>query len=129
MARTGARNCVLVVDDDWLMRWSLTETLSEHGCRVVEATDASSAYAALAATTTEPDVVLLDLCLPDSESLDLLSSIHRRTPSSNIVLMSAFLTPDIDREARDRGAFEVMPKPFEMAALLDVVDRAEGCRQ
>jgi two-component system, NtrC family, nitrogen regulation response regulator GlnG len=123
MAHSGVRNRVLVVDDDWLMRWSLSETLSEHGCQVVEATDATSAYAALAA---DPDVVLLDLHLPDSQSLDLLSSIHRRTPLSNIVLMSAYLTPDIDREARDRGAFEVMPKPFEMTDLLDVVDRAEG---
>jgi DNA-binding NtrC family response regulator len=122
MAQTGARNRVLVVDDDWLMRWSLSETLSEHGCLVVEATDATSAYAALAG---DPDIVLLDLHLPDSQTLDLLSSIHLRTPSSNIVLMSAYMTPDIDREARDRGAFEVMPKPFEMNALLDVVDRAD----
>jgi len=124
MVNRPIRHCVLVVDDDSLMRWSLAETLSEHGCRVVEANDARAAYAALA-TMTEPDVVLLDLHLPDSQSLDVLSSIRERTRSSQLILMSAFVTPDIDREARSRGAFEVMTKPFELAAVLDAVDRAE----
>jgi DNA-binding NtrC family response regulator len=113
---------VLVVDDELLMRWSLTEMLSDHGCDVVEAVDARSAQAALDEAAT-PDVVLLDLQLPDAMTLDLLAAIHERTPA-RVVLMSGDITPDIDRDARERGAYDVLSKPFEMATLLSVVDRA-----
>jgi len=119
------RNRVLVVDDERLMRWSLSETLAEHGCDVVEASDATSAQAALSHAAT-PDVVLLDLQLPDSTTLDLLSSIHARIPASKVVLMSAYLTADIANDARRRGAYDVLSKPFDMSTVLTLVDRAAG---
>jgi DNA-binding NtrC family response regulator len=119
----GHRNRVLVVDDEHLMRWALAEMLLDHGCDVVEASDACSAQAALDEDVT-PDIVLLDLKLPDSTSLDLLSSIHERRPTSKVVLMSGEITPELARDARDRGAYDVLTKPFEMSTLLSVVDRA-----
>jgi DNA-binding NtrC family response regulator len=117
------RNRVLVVDDERLMRWSLTEVLHDHGCDVVEAADARDAQAVLDRDVS-PDVVLLDLDLPDSTTLDLLSAIRERMPASRVVLMSGDVTPDIDRDARQRGAYDVLSKPFEMSTLLSVVDRA-----
>jgi len=119
------RNRILVVDDERLMRWSLTETLEDHGCEVVQASDATSAQAALAHAGT-PDVVLLDLQLPDSTMLDFLSSIHAQIPTSKVVLMSSYMTPEIARDARSRGAYDVLAKPFDMSAVLTVVDRAAG---
>jgi len=70
--------------------------------------------------------VLLDLQLPDSTTLDLLSSIHARIPASKVVLMSAYLTADIANDARRRGAYDVLSKPFDMSTVLTLVDRAAG---
>lgn len=124
MGTADVRRRVLVVDDDRLMRWSLNETLSEHGCDVVEAPDAHGALLAINDAVFAPDVVLLDLHLPDSDNLDFLTSIAGRAHTPKIVVMSAFMSADIDREARARGAFDVLAKPFEIDTIVDVVARA-----
>ena len=115
---------VLVVEDEPLMRWALTEMLSEHACVVQEAVDAHSAHAALDDTATPPDVVLLDLNLPDSQDTAMVSSVREQAPSAKVVLMSAFLTPEIAHDARARGAFDVVAKPFDLTTVLAIVDRA-----
>ena len=62
---------VLIVDDEPLIRWSVSETLADHGCEVVETGDAHGAR--LAVGDDQPfDVVLLDYRLPDSDDLSLL---------------------------------------------------------
>src|SRR6266511_1816088 len=73
---------VLVVDDEFLIRWSVAETLAEHGYQVVEAGDALGACRALRDASHEFDVVLLDFRLPDSEDLSLLASIRERSPQT-----------------------------------------------
>ena len=123
VAVQGAGERVLVVDDDPLMRWALTELLTEHGCAVQEAADSGSAYTAFEDTVTRPDIVFLDLHLPDSQDVTTLSSVRVRAPSAKVVLMSAFLTPEIAREARARGAFDVLAKPFDLTTVLALVDR------
>ncbi|HZR26025.1 MAG TPA: response regulator [Vicinamibacterales bacterium] len=124
METCPVRSRVLVVDDDRLMRWSLHETLAGHGCQVLEASDARAAFQAIADSTIEPDVVLWDVHLPDSHDLELLSTIHEHSPVPKIVVMSSFMNADIDREARARGAFDVLTKPFEIEAVMDVIARA-----
>ena len=68
---------ILVVDDEWLMRWSVTEALNARGFAVSEAADARSAMLAF---EDGCDLVLLDLHLPDSQDLGVLSSIRRTSP-------------------------------------------------
>src|SRR5215470_18453875 len=72
---------ILVVDDEPLIRWSISETLGTAGHRVTEAEDAASALRALACMPP-PDVVLLDLRLPDSNDLRLLEKIHTIAPAA-----------------------------------------------
>lgn len=114
---------MLVVDDEPLMRWALTELLMEHGCAVREAVDRGSAHAALDDTAKLPEIVFLDLHLLDSHDVTTLSSVRERAPSAKVVLMSAFLTPAIASEARARGAYDVLAKPFDLTTVLAVVDR------
>lgn len=112
---------VLVVDDELLIRWSLSETLSDRGCAVVEAEDGQSAVRALTGDAEPPDVVLLDFRLPDSNDLSLLTRIVGLVPRGRVVLMTAYGTPEVAEAALQRGAFKVLHKPFEMqdvAALL-----------
>lgn len=112
---------VLVVDDDSLLRWSVVETLAHAGCAVEGAPDGASALRAIADAAAPFDVVLLDYRLPDSKDLSLLARVHHRSPSSALVFMTAFGTPDLVRAAEEFGACRVLPKPFEMADIEHVV--------
>jgi DNA-binding NtrC family response regulator len=115
---------ILVVDDEPLVRWSVSETLQESGCRVIEAGDAATALRAMAAPTLSADAVLLDLDLPDSRDLGLLSAIHTLAPAIPIILMTAHGSNEIFEEARRRGAFASLHKPFELGDLSPLIDQA-----
>jgi DNA-binding NtrC family response regulator len=104
---------VLVVDDELLIRWSLVETLEQAGHRVAEAADAASAVRAVA-VDSRFDVVVLDFRLPDSNDLNLLRTIKDASPTTAVVMMTAFGAPDIAAGARRLGAYCVVPKPFEV---------------
>ena len=114
---------VLVVDDEPLIRWSVSETLFDRGYEVVQTGDAKGARSAIGAERAF-DVVLLDYRLPDSDDLTLLASIRDRAPHAQVILMTAFGTPEVIRGALDLGAFRVVAKPFEMQAIADLVAQA-----
>src|SRR5437762_394428 len=117
---TGARCLhILVVDDEPLIRWSISETLGAAGHQVTEAQDAASALKL--ADASEPDVVLLDFRLPDSDDLDLLARIRQIAPAATVILMTAFGTPDVTAGALELGASRVLNKPFNMHDLEDIV--------
>jgi DNA-binding NtrC family response regulator len=111
----------LVVDDERLIRWSLSETLQERGFSVAEAEDGAAAVRALTDGTSLPDVVLLDFRLPDSNDLALLSRIVRLVPQGRIILMTAYGTPEVAQAALDCGAFRVLQKPFELQDVTAIV--------
>lgn len=117
--------CVLVVDDEILLRWSIGETLSALGFTVIEAGDGETALAALSAATP-PDVIVLDYRLPDSNSLGLLATIRRLAPVSPIIMMSAYVTPEVTTGALALGACRVMNKPFEMREIAEAVQQARA---
>jgi len=115
---------VLVVDDEPLIRWSVSETLADSGYEVTEAADAQSALRAIAIPGTRTDAVLLDLSLPDSQDLRVLSAIRTMSPETPVILMTAHGTDDVVAEARTRGAFMTLHKPFDMSALPPLVAAA-----
>jgi len=107
---------VLVVDDEPLIRWSVSETLSDLGCEVEQAADAAAAVRATSGTARPFDVVVLDLRLPDMNDLTLLSTLRRTLPGATLVLMTALGSADIIKDAEALGA-SVIHKPFELDAL------------
>jgi len=118
---------VLVVDDEPLIRWSLSELLIESGHSVTEAADAASAVRALSGDGPF-DVVLLDYRLPDSNDLNLLSTIRRQTPQSAVIMMTAYGAPEMTSGALALGAYRVVPKPFEVHDLVSLVTQAHNAR-
>ena len=114
---------MLVVDDERLMRWSLTETLADCGDIVTQAENGDTAVRALRGDTA-PDVVLLDYVLPDSRDLSLLATLKRLAPSTHIILMTACCTPELAAEALAQGAHRVISKPFDMDDVAALVHRA-----
>jgi two-component system KDP operon response regulator KdpE len=118
--------CVLVVDDEALIRWAVNETLTQAGHDVVQAADARSALRALTDPQHAVDVVLLDLRLPDSTDLTLLSRIRTISPQSAVVLMSAHAGTETAAQARALGAFAVLPKPFDLESCEWTLQQACG---
>ena len=116
---------MLVVDDEPLIRWSLSETLEQSGHAVVEAGDALNAVRSVSAG--EPfDVVLLDYRLPDSNDLELLATIRVLAPTAAVIMMTAFGTPEVLAGALELGAYRVLQKPFEVHDLAALVLEAHA---
>lgn len=117
---------VLVVEDELLIRWSITETLTQAGHIVMEAEDGAGAVRELTNTPEPVDAVMLDYRLPDSNDLTLLATIRRMSPRSAVVLMTAYGTPEVTSGALDLGAYRVVAKPFEMHDLESLI--LDACR-
>ena len=117
---------VLVVDDEPLIRWSVTETLAEHGLDVEQAGDAVSALRQITTAPLPFDAVVLDLRLPDMRDLSLLGTIRQLLPDATVVLMTAHGTDDVTEKAIALGAASVLNKPFELGALIDAVYGVRG---
>ena len=115
---------VLVVDDELLLRWSITETLTEHGHTVLEAESGAAALRELQSSSPPVDAVVLDYHLPDTHNLSLLAQIRRIAPGTPVILMTAFGSPELVAGGLELGAYDVMDKPFDMNELEAVVLRA-----
>ncbi len=104
------------------MRWSLERVLSRDG-HVVHTAD-SAAAAIEAAKQADYRVVVTDYAMPDTDGLEVLQWIKQHIPEAQVILMTAFPTPQLGRLARDMGAFDLLEKPFPVAALKQAVDEA-----
>lgn len=119
---------VLVVEDERLIRWAIGEMLTGMGHAVVEARDAASARQIMHETREPVDVVLLDYRLPDSNDFQLLDDLHRLSPASAVVIMTAQNDPLLTATALDHGARRVLDKPFDLTVLDGVVREVSAGR-
>src|SRR5438552_1863038 len=106
---------VLVVDDEPPIRRFLRASLAAAGHRVVTADDAAGALAAMAAE--KPDLVILDLGLPDRSGFEVIAEIRKHSPVP-IIVLSARSDERSKVEALDLGADDYIGKPFGMAELM-----------
>ncbi len=105
---------ILVIEDDGATRQVLARELTGAGYRVVEADDARSGLERFAAR--RPDLVLLDLGLPDRDGTEVIRAIRRET-STPIVILSGRFEEREKVEALERGADDYVTKPFGIAEL------------
>jgi DNA-binding NtrC family response regulator len=115
---------VLVVDDEALIRWSLSESLTESGYPVHLAASGSEARAALAACAGRPLVVLLDLRLPDVRDLSLLREILALRPDAPVIMLTAHGSAEDEADAMRAGAFRFVLKPFDVPEIVRLVGEA-----
>jgi two-component system, OmpR family, KDP operon response regulator KdpE len=106
---------VLIVDDEPPIRKLLRMGLSTQGYEILEATNGKTALAQL---EEKPDLIILDLGLPDMQGLDLLTAIRARNESVPIVVLSSRGDESVKVRALDLGADDYLTKPFGMEELL-----------
>jgi DNA-binding NtrC family response regulator len=117
---------VLVVDDEPLIRWSLSQALEDCGFDVRVAPDGRTALTALADDASPPDVVLLDYLLPDSNGLSLFERIRDLMPAGRVILMTAYGSPEVVDKALQLGVYRVVSKPFEVTDIASMIRHASA---
>ena len=113
---------VLVADDDRSIRTVLTQALGRSGYQVRCTGNAATLWRWV--EDGEGDLVITDVVMPDENGLDLIPRIKRVRPDLRVIVMSAQSTLMTAVKAAQRGAFEYLPKPFDLKELLAVVGRA-----
>ena len=114
---------LLIVDDEQTIRRTLRYFFEKKRYEVFEAEDGASALEL--AASTQPDVVLLDVRLPDMDGLDVLPKLKDTAPGAVVLIMTAHGDAEMAREAiRKRGAFWFFSKPIDMVMLELQVDQA-----
>jgi two-component system nitrogen regulation response regulator GlnG len=113
---------VLVADDDRSIRTVLTQALGRSGYQVRSTGNAATLWRWV--EDGEGDLVITDVVMPDENGLDLIPRIKRVRPDLRVIVMSAQSTLMTAVKAAQRGAFEYLPKPFDLQELLSVVGRA-----
>ncbi|MEM1162800.1 MAG: nitrogen regulation protein NR(I) [Pseudomonadota bacterium] len=110
---------VLLADDDRSIRTVLSQALTRIGCRV-RATGSTNALWRMV-EEGEGDIIVTDVHMPDGDALDLLPAIRRKRPDLPIIVMSAQNTVMTAIRAAEVGAYEYLPKPFDLKELLGFV--------
>jgi DNA-binding NtrC family response regulator len=117
---------ILIVEDDAEMRRLLAEFLRAEGFQVTVAADAAEALRCAHEAVFAS--VVLDKNLPGVSGLDLLPRLRKLSPGAPVIMITAFGNPGTHEEAFSRGAYELLFKPFNLDDLLDVLLRAQECR-
>ena len=117
---------VLVVDDDDAIRLVISEALTREGHDVMCA--ASVADQARVLEDFDPDVLVTDVILPDGNGLDVLPAILAKRPGLPVIVLSAQNTLATAVRATEQGAFEYLPKPFDLDELCQAVRDGMGRR-
>jgi two-component system nitrogen regulation response regulator GlnG len=113
---------VWLVDDDASIRWVLERALRQGGMSPTAFDHADTALAAL--RRDRPDVLITDIRMPGRSGLDLLTEIRDSQPELPVIVMTAHSDLDSAVAAYQGGAFEYLPKPFDIDQAVDLVRRA-----
>lgn len=113
---------ILVADDDRAIRTVVTHALTREGYDVRATGNASTLWRWV--SEGDGDLVVTDVVMPDGNGLDLIPQIRKSRPDLRVIAMSARNTLLTAVKATERGAFEYLPKPFDLTVLVDTIGRA-----
>ena len=117
-------SCVWIIDDDRSIRWVLEKALLREDIPCMTFSSASDALREL--ERSQPSVVLSDIRMPGVSGLELLQALKERLPKVPVIIMTAYSDLDSAVAAFQGGAFEYLPKPFDVDQALELVRRAQA---
>jgi len=121
---------VLIVDDEETLTWSLAKSLSKDKDKyeVIIANNGREALAKL--EKNKIDLVITDIRMPDINGLDLMVKIKKEYPQTKVIIMTAYGSSDIQKEANQRGSLYYVEKPFEISdirkIIIDLIGKKKG---
>ena len=114
---------IWIIDDDKSIRWVLEKTLRNASLNITSFDSADAALAHLAARGA-PDVIISDIRMPGQDGLNLLAHMQQACPHVPVIIMTAHSDLDSAVQSYQGGAFEYLPKPFDVDEALALVRRA-----
>ena len=113
---------VWIVDDDRSIRWVIEKALSREGIAFNSFSSAQDALDALSGDS--PEVLVSDIRMPGRSGLELLNAVKQRHPAVPVIVMTAYSDLDSAVAAFQGGAYEYLPKPFDVDQAVDLIRRA-----
>ncbi len=127
--KDSTRSTIWIIDDDQSMRWVLEKTLVNNGYQVTAFESGSVALASFKRVSLEerPELIITDVRMPGINGFELMKQIKNISPQTPIIVMTAYTDLDTTQQTFEEGAFEYLPKPFDIDDALELVARA--CEQ
>ena len=113
---------ILIIDDDRQLCLSFSKILSQSGYRTETAFSGTEGIAKT--KTVKPDLVILDIRLPDTPGLKVFEEIHALFPRMPVIIITAFGSTDTAIDAIQKGAYDFIYKPFDVPEMLQVIGKA-----
>ena len=118
---------IIIADDDKSIRTVLGQALTRAGCRVKLTGTISTLWKWI--EDGEGDVIVVDVMMPDGDTLDILPVLRRKRSDTPIIVMSAVNTVSTAVRSIDAGAYDYLSKPFDLSKLVSTVNMALKSRQ
>ncbi len=115
---------IWVIDDDKSIRWVLDRALGQEGFTVTGFEDADEVLNRLEGGGSQPDVLISDVRMPGTDGLRMLKIVQRKFPELPVIIMTAHSDLDSAVASYQGGAFEYLPKPFDVDEAVALVQRA-----
>ena len=126
MNSSQQKKVIWIIDDDQSMRWVLERTLVNNGYNVSAFESGSVALASFKRAQLEqrPQLIITDVRMPGINGFELMKQIKNISPQTPIIVMTAYSDLDTTQQTFEEGAFEYLPKPFDIDDALELVARA-----
>ncbi len=120
---------IWVIDDDESIRWVLEKALKKSEMSVTTFENADEALEVVRANALPPDAVISDIRMPGSDGLSFLSSFHSTHPDVPVLIMTAYSDLETTVNSFENGAFEYIPKPFDVENVIELTRKACALKQ
>ncbi|ACV27700.1 response regulator [Kangiella koreensis] len=118
---------ILVVDDDSSIRWVLARALHNAEYKVISCDNGTEAIELV--NTHQPNIVITDIQMSGMSGLELLEKLNQSHPSLPVIMITAYADTDIGSQTHDLGAFDYLPKPFNINQVINICRKALDSRQ
>lgn len=118
---------IWIIDDDKSIRWVLEKALTQEGLSTTSFETGDAAITRL--RNAQPDVIISDIRMPGTDGLGLLAHVQEQHPDLPVIIMTAHSDLDSAVSSYQGGAFEYLPKPFDIDEAVSLVKRAIAHRQ
>ena len=119
---TVATNTVLVVDDDSSIRWVLARALNNAQFKVISCDSGQEALSII--SEQKPQLVITDIQMSGMSGLELLETINQKWPELPVIMITAYADTDLGSKTHELGAFDYLPKPFDINHVINLCQRA-----